>query len=121
VKLALLCGTLIAPVLERVVARLNRIDGLEAQLVPVENRFFGATVTVSGLLMGQDIAPVLQELAAQGFRRALLPRVMFDHSGTRTLDEYTPARLAEETGVTPVIAGTPDEVVRAVKALAFEA
>jgi NifB/MoaA-like Fe-S oxidoreductase len=114
-ELTLLCGTLIAPVLSRVVERLNKIDDLRVTLLPVVNQFFGETVTVSGLLMGQDVVAALKET---GSRRALLPRVMFDHTGTRTLDEYSLERIAAETGVAVALAGEPDEIVRYVKALA---
>jgi NifB/MoaA-like Fe-S oxidoreductase len=117
VELALVCGTLIAPVLQRVVDRLNRIDGLSARLLPVVNQFFGETVTVSGLLMGQDVVPAL---AASGAPRALLPRVMFDHTGARTLDEYSPERIAAEAGVAVAVAGEPDEIARYIRALARE-
>jgi NifB/MoaA-like Fe-S oxidoreductase len=116
-ELTLLCGTLIAPVLQRVVDRLNRIENMRAKLLPVVNQFFGETVTVSGLLMGQDVAAALK---AAGAQRALLPRVMFDHTGARTLDEYSLDRLAAESGAAVAIAGEPDEVVRYVRALARE-
>ncbi len=113
--LVLVCGTLIAPTLQRLVDRLQRVAGLDARLLPVVNQFFGETVTVSGLLMGQDVVPVLR---ASGATRALLPRVMFDHSGERTIDEYSLARIAEESGVAVALAGEPDEVVRYVRGLA---
>ena len=50
-ELTLVCATLIAPVLQRVVDRLNRIENFQVTLLPVVNQFFGETVTVSGLLM----------------------------------------------------------------------
>lgn len=115
IELAVVCGTLIAPVLQCLVDRLNQIDGLRVRLLPVVNQFFGETVTVSGLLMGQDVVPIL---AASGVQRALLPRVMFDHAGQRTLDEYTIERIASESGAAVAIVGEPDEVVRYVRALA---
>jgi NifB/MoaA-like Fe-S oxidoreductase len=114
VTLAIVCGTLIAPIMQRVVDRLNRIGGLEVRLLPVSNQFFGETVTVSGLLMGQDVVPVLRESACN---RAILPRVMFDYQGERTLDEYTPQRIAAEAGLPVAIAGDPVELVRSIKAL----
>ena len=113
-ELTMVCGTLIAPILQRVVDRLNRVDRLQVRLLPVVNRFFGETVTVSGLLMGQDVVPAL---AASGARRALLPRVMFDHAGVRTLDEYSPERIAAESGASVAVAGEPDELLRYVRAL----
>ncbi len=117
-ELTLACATLIAPVLQRVVDRLNRIENMQARLLPITNQFFGEQVTVSGLLMGHDVAAALK---AAGVRRALLPRVMFDHTGQRTLDEYSLERMAVESGATLAIAGEPDEVVRYVKALARSA
>lgn len=117
-ELTLACATLIAPVLQRVVDRLNRIENMQARLLPIANQFFGEQVTVSGLLMGHDVAAALK---AAGVRRALLPRVMFDHTGQRTLDEYSLERIAAESGATLAIAGEPDDVVRYVKALARSA
>ncbi len=115
--LTLVCGTLIAPTLRRIVDRLNRIENLTATLLPITNVFFGETVTVSGLLMGQDVAPAIR---AAGVTRALLPRVMFDHKGERTIDEYTIEQLAHESGARLALASEPDEIVRHVRALARE-
>ncbi len=116
-QVTLACGTLISPVLQRVVDRLNRIENLNATLLPITNQFFGEMVTVSGLLMGQDVVPALRESGAE---RVLLPRVMFDHTGTRTLDEYSPERIAAESGVPIAVAGEPEEVVRYIRALAHD-
>lgn len=113
--LVVLCGTLIASTLQRIVDRLNQIDGLSVRLLPVVNQFFGETVTVSGLLMGQDVIPVLRE---SGATRALLPRVMFDHKGEKTIDNLTLSDIAQASGVAVVMAGEPDEIVRYVRALA---
>lgn len=114
-ELTLVCATLIAPMLQRVVDRLNLIKELKVNLLPVTNRFFGETVTVSGLLMAQDVIPALRDSAA---RRAILPRVMFDHSGKRTLDELSLEQMSVELGIPLAMAGEPDELVRYVRALA---
>jgi NifB/MoaA-like Fe-S oxidoreductase len=114
-SVALVCGTLIAPVMQPIVERLNRVEGLDVHLLPVVNEFFGETVTVSGLLMGQDVAPALR---ASGCTRALLPRVMFDHQGMRTLDEYSPQQIAEESGVEVAVAHDADDLVAYVRELA---
>jgi NifB/MoaA-like Fe-S oxidoreductase len=114
-NLAVVCGTLAAPVLAPVVARLNSVTNLSATLLPVSNSFFGPMVTVSGLLTAQDVVAALR---ASGAERAVLPRVMFDHRGERTLDEYTPERIAAESGVPVALAADPEEVVRLVRGLA---
>jgi NifB/MoaA-like Fe-S oxidoreductase len=110
-RISLVCGTLIAPMMQRLIERLNRIEGLELRLLPQVNHFFGEMVTVSGLLMGQDIVPTLR---ASGCDAAVLPRVMFDHQGRRTLDEYSPQRIAEESGLPIAIANDPAELLEVI-------
>ena len=54
--IVLVTGTLAAPVFEKtILSRLRRIRGLDVSLCTVSNRFYGDTVTVSGLLTGKDI------------------------------------------------------------------
>jgi NifB/MoaA-like Fe-S oxidoreductase len=117
-SLAIVSGALVAPMMAQVAARLCKVEGLTARALPVANQFFGETVTVSGLLTAQDVIPALR---AAGCARALLPRVMFDYKGERTIDDYTLARIAEESGVPVALAGDPDELVRYVRALAHPA
>jgi NifB/MoaA-like Fe-S oxidoreductase len=112
---ALVCGTLVGPMMEQIAARLNRIAGLQVRVVAVENQFFGTTVTVSGLLTAQDVIPALR---ASGCTRAILPSVMFDYRGERTIDDVTPQQIAADAGMPVAIAGEPDELVRYVRALA---
>ena len=54
---AVLTGTLGAPVVSPLVASLGRRD---ARVVPVENRFFGGNIGVTGLMVGEDVARVLE-------------------------------------------------------------
>jgi NifB/MoaA-like Fe-S oxidoreductase len=114
-RLAIVCGTLAAPLFAPLVRRFNRIENLEVVVVPVVNEFFGEMVTVSGLLTAGDVIPALR---ASGCDRALLPRVMFDHAGERTIDDYSPARIAEAAGMPIAQAGEPIDVVRYIRALA---
>ncbi len=105
-KVTLACGTLIAPVLKRKAAELS---GVAIEAVPVENHFFGPTVTVSGLLTGQDVVGALRgrDLGDLVF----LPRAMFDASGELTLDDMSPAAIGKRLGVRVEVAGTLGELV----------
>ncbi|MEI7771382.1 MAG: DUF512 domain-containing protein [Chloroflexales bacterium] len=114
-SLALVCGTLVGPMMEQVAARLSKIAGLTVRVLPVENLFFGEMVTVSGLLTAQDVIPALH---TSGCTRAILPRVMFDYQGTRTIDEQSPQQIAEAVGMPVALAGDPVELARYVRALA---
>ncbi len=50
----ILTGTLFAPVLQQLVAKLNEVFGARLQVVPVANDYFGGDVSVAGLLTGAD-------------------------------------------------------------------
>lgn len=110
-RVSLVCGTLVAPLFQQVAEDLNQIDGLNITVVPVVNRFFGDTVTVSGLLTGQDVVDALRPVASAS-DHALLPRVMFDHDGSRTLDNLSLPMVAAQAGVPVSLAGHPYELVQ---------
>jgi len=94
------CGTLIAPLMGQIVADLSERFGVGLTVRPVENRFFGASVTVSGLLIGRDVVDALegQDLGQAVF----VPRAMFDAAGRATLDDVTAAEMEASLGV-PII------------------
>ncbi len=58
----LVTGTLAEPILRKnILSVLNKIKNLSVEVLPVSNRFFGDSVTVSGLLTGEDIITALQK------------------------------------------------------------
>jgi len=75
----LVTGTLFAPVLREAVAHLPNVE-----VVAVVNRFFGETVTVAGLLTGQDVVEQLRGRELGGV--VLLPPAMFGGPEGQTLD-----------------------------------
>ncbi len=104
-RLDIVCGTAAAPVFGELLAAV-RTEGLRLRLLPVENRFFGDSVNVSGLLTGQDI---LQALRAQGEPR---DGVLFPASALRSgedvfLDDMKLADMERALGVpaVPVLSG----------------
>ncbi|HYE95138.1 MAG TPA: DUF512 domain-containing protein [Rubricoccaceae bacterium] len=104
-RLTLATGTLAGPLLDaRVVPALRVVGGLDVQVVPCENRLFGDSVTVSGLLNWRSFHAALAPLAEAGTLgdRVLLPPDCVNFEG-RFLDEEpcraTPADLADALGV----------------------
>ena len=91
---AVLTGTLGAAVVGPVVAALGRDD---VRVVPVENRFFGGNIGVTGLMVGEDLARVLADEPAG--HRYLLPDVCLSRG--RFLDGATPADLPRPVEVVP--------------------
>ena len=86
VPVAVLTGELGGLVLAPLLAGLGRDD---LRVVPVENRFFGGNVAVTGLLVGEDLGRVLADQPTG--HRYLLPDVCL--SGGRFLDGMVPADL----------------------------
>ncbi|HEU5149090.1 MAG TPA: DUF512 domain-containing protein [Iamia sp.] len=82
----------------RVVGPLLAASGRDdVRVVPVENRYFGGNVAVTGLMVGEDLARTLA--AEPAGHRYLLPDVCL--SGGRFLDGTTPADLPRPVEVVP--------------------
>ena len=98
---------LAAPVLQEVGVLTGELGGrvLEpllrnrehVRVIPVENRFFGGTTSVTGLLVGADLARVLAE-EPEG-HRYLLPDVCLSQG--RFLDGTTPEELPRPVEIVP--------------------
>jgi putative radical SAM enzyme (TIGR03279 family) len=84
-------GTLFAPVLQQVAAHLSGV-----RVVSVVNDFFGDTVTVAGLLTGQDVIAQLREQELGDV--VLLPPAMFGGPEGQSLDELRPQEVGEALG-----------------------
>src|SRR5438034_2884656 len=68
----IMTGTLFAPVLQRLIARLNNRFGTRLDGVAVENNYFGGDVSVAGLLTGQDFIAARHRVRGEF---AIIPRV----------------------------------------------
>jgi putative radical SAM enzyme (TIGR03279 family) len=93
-------GNAVAKAFQPIVAKLNQFPGLRIELVPIASDYWGQTMTVTGLLTGQDLLQTLRKLAlGDGI---LIPTVMLKHDEDKFLDDMTIAELERELGV-PVI------------------
>jgi putative radical SAM enzyme (TIGR03279 family) len=102
VRATLVCGVSAYNILESFVHRFNRKARAALQLHPVTNRFWGESVSVSGLLTGQDIIDSLKAAREQGFNPGgaiLLPEVMFKDDSDILLDDMDIFMLEEQLGV----------------------
>jgi hypothetical protein len=81
---AVLTGTYGAEILAPLLA-----DRDDVRVLPVDNRFFGGNIGVTGLLVGEDLRRVLADQPSG--HRYLLPDVCL--SGGRFLDGTTPEDL----------------------------
>ena len=96
----LVCGTAFADFLVTLLDERGWSDRIA--IVGVKNRFFGGNIDVSGLLVGADIRDALADPATEGFRRVILPDLMFNADGL-TLDDMTLEQISADLDV-PVLA-----------------
>lgn len=87
-------GNAVEQAFQPIVQRLNQVKGLEVRMVAIASDYWGQSMTVTGLLTGQDI---LNALAGQDLGDGiLLPSVMLKQGDTRFLDDLTLADLEEK-------------------------
>lgn len=94
VNVMALTGKLGAMILQPIITRLNAVEGLYVDLVPVANRFWGDSVDIAGLVTGQDIEATLSALDLSGYRSVIIPSVMLKQSTDAFLDGLTVRELS---------------------------
>jgi len=107
-RVTIVTGTLAARLLERLARKLSQARGLDVEVVPVDNRLFGPSVTVAGLLSGADILETMGRLT-------LGDLVLVPGSAVRGgvfLDDVTLNQLSASIGVPVIAAHTPAEALR---------
>ena len=80
------CGVSAAPHLKRMTERFAP-RGVQVRVLPVKNRFFGETITVTGLLVGRDVLEALTPQVVEGVDEILLCSVMLRAERDLFLDD----------------------------------
>ena len=103
-ELVIACGTSVAPLMQAWCDELAP-SGTRVRVRPILNRFFGESVTVTGLLTGGDL---VQQLRGETCDEILICRNMIRAEGDLFLDDMTvdavraalpaPLRVVENTG-----------------------
>src|SRR5436305_2731366 len=119
-RVTLVTGTMAQPIIEGLAEDIRRIEGIEVQVLPVVNRFFGAEVTVAGLLCSQDVLATLEEHGNLG-DLVLLPRVMLDNEGVRFLDDITVEEFKARLPSRTEFVRNAQETIEAIRSLATPA
>ncbi|MBN1428042.1 MAG: DUF512 domain-containing protein [Anaerolineae bacterium] len=95
-RLTLATAALFAPTLANCAAEFAALSDVAADVISIPNTRLGETITVSGLLMGEDI---VSRLSGRDLGDVVaLPRVTFDHPDTISLDDYSPLDIARVLG-----------------------
>lgn len=96
-RLMLATGTAAAPLIRSLIKDAgNKYKSLQAEVVPVINRFFGETITVAGLVTGGDL---IDRLRGKTGDILIIPDVMLRHEGDLFLDDVSLGDVEQELGV----------------------
>lgn len=88
----LVTATLFAPTLVKAAKEFMRLSRVPVEVIAVVNERLGETITVSGLLMGEE---VIGQLKPRTLGEVIvLPRIMFDHPQGIALDDTSPLQIA---------------------------
>ena len=91
-KLVWVVGNAVEKAFEPIVQQLNQIPGLSVHMAALCSRYWGQSITVTGLLTGQDLLEALQ--GRDLGNGILLPSVMLKQGEPRFLDDMTVEQLA---------------------------
>jgi len=112
-RLLVITGCSAYPYVKQIFDDVNQYTDKNFEAHPVPNRYFGETVTVTGLLTAADVIRKIKEASSRTkYHEVILPRVMFNHSGY-TLDGYSPARIGKSVNLPVRAVETAEEAVYA--------
>ncbi len=107
-------GVSATPLMQETLDKIrSQFPELDANVITVHNKFFGETVTVAGLVVGQDIVSALRDSNKVG-DTLLLPRVMLRETEDVFLDGMTLQQLKDITGKKIIITADGYEFCQAV-------
>ena len=86
---------------------MDEFTGLQINVVPIRNDFFGETITVSGLITGQDLIKQLKEKKESGMELGdvMIPSNMLRTGELVFLDDVTTAEAEAALDVKIIING----------------
>ena len=110
-------GTLFAPTLAKAAKQFTRAAGVPLHVLPIVNERLGETITVAGLLCGEDIIRQLQQRdnLLRDCDIIILPRITFDHPDGIAMDDVSPRDIARALNKPIALADWMGDVVDALQ------
>lgn len=108
-RLTWVVGNAVEKAFEPIARKFNQVEGLQLQIIALNSDFWGQTMSVTGVLTGQDL---LAGLLGKDLGDAiLLPALMLKQGETRFLDDVTVAELSSKLQVPVLIVHQVEELI----------
>ncbi len=114
-RLAWIVGNAVELAFQPIVQRLNQVDGLHVELVAIASTYWGQTMTVTGLVTGQDI---LAQFQPAGYDAVLLPSLMLKDNAVFLDDVPLDTLQAQLNLPIQIVAGGAADLVATIQTLA---
>ncbi|MBI5187878.1 MAG: DUF512 domain-containing protein, partial [Nitrospirae bacterium] len=102
------------PFLKKFIEKLSEKENLNIDVIPVENKFFGASITVTGLLTGRDVIKTLSDRIGT-HEMILVPDTVLKNGENIFLDDITLKDIEEALDVPArKIKSTPEGLIKGV-------
>lgn len=112
-NIAIACGVSAKPVLDKIIEE-HPVTGVDVKVYAVENRFFGPTVTVSGLVTGGDLVRTMKREKADAI---LISECMLRSEGDIFLDDMSLKEVTAQLGTKVITVGrSGEDLLYAIKA-----
>ena len=97
-KISLFTGESAYPTIKIITDELNKIENFEIELIPVKSEFWGNTITVTGLITGQDLE---KSLSLRKFKNSevFIPSVMLRDFTEDFLDGITVSEIEKRNNI----------------------
>lgn len=105
------------PYLKKITDRLLEKEGININVIPVENTFFGKAITVTGLLTGRDVIRSLSD-KTDGCERLFVPDTVMREGENVLLDDTSKEDIENALGIkVKVIESTPEGLMKGMEAV----
>ncbi|MEK7735889.1 MAG: DUF512 domain-containing protein [Nitrospirota bacterium] len=110
-------GTSFYPYLKKFTDRLLEKEGININVIPVENTFFGKAITVTGLLTGRDVIRSLSD-KTDGCECLFVPDTVMREGENVLLDDTSKEDIENALGIkVKVIESTPEGIMKGMEAV----
>lgn len=112
-NIAIACGVSAKPVLDKIIDE-HPVTGVDVRVYAVENRFFGPTVTVTGLVTGGDLVRTMKREKVDAI---LISECMLRSEGDIFLDDMSLKDVISQLGTKVITVGrSGEDLLNAIKA-----
>jgi putative radical SAM enzyme (TIGR03279 family) len=110
-------GTSFYPYLKKFTDRLLEKEGININVIPVENTFFGKAITVTGLLTGRDVIRSLSD-KTDGCECLFVPDTVMKEGENVLLDDTSMEDIENALGIkVNVIESAPEGIMKGMEAV----